>query len=187
VLLHGFAASTQANWVAPGIWKTLVDAGHQVTGPDARGHGHSDKPHDPSAYDNGAMVRDVGALLDHLGLVRPDVAGYSMGAGTALRFALTDGRVRRLVLGGIGGDLASRVLGQTGRVPPAWRGRAQRIAAALEAEDPAAIEDPAVRRFRRFADSQGADLRALGAIQRSNRYRLSGAAPDLSALKAPTW
>jgi pimeloyl-ACP methyl ester carboxylesterase len=181
VLLHGFAASTQTNWIAPKIWAALVSAGRSVIGLDARGHGKSDTPHDPAAYDDGAMVKDVAALFDHLGLAESDVAGYSMGSGTALRFALSDGRLRRLVLGGFGGDMASRV---SGRPSPEWQERARRIAEALEAEDISSITDPTARGFRRFADSQGADRQALAAIQRSHRF--AGVTGDLKSVKVPT-
>src|SRR2546421_10923256 len=77
VLLHGLSSSTKGNWQEPGIWAALVDVGKRVIGLDARGHGRSDKPHDPSAYRDHAMVRDVGALLDHLGLESTDLVGYS--------------------------------------------------------------------------------------------------------------
>src|ERR1700722_17086264 len=80
LLLHGFAADYPANWVAPGVVDALVGAGRRVIGFDARGHGQSDKPHDPAAYDNDAMTRDARGLLDHLGVERVDVVGYSMGA-----------------------------------------------------------------------------------------------------------
>src|SRR5262249_52725987 len=127
VLLHGFAASTEANWRAPGILDALVAAGHRVVGLDARGHGHSEKCYDPSAYADGAMVTDVVALFDHLALDTADVVGYSMGSATAIHFAHRDTRVRRLVLGGTGGNLGDTV---EARVE-----RARLVAAALEAPD----------------------------------------------------
>ena len=136
LLLHGLSVDTQQNWRAPGIWSALVDAGHRVIGFDARGHGRSGKPHDPAAYEEDAMVKDVAACFDQLGLTGVDLAGYSMGASTALQFAARDGRVRRLVLGGIGGD------------PQQWGAEDGRSAmrsrwlAGVEADDPAALEKP---------------------------------------------
>src|SRR5207249_41 len=99
-----FTATTELNWRAPGVIGALTAAGRRAIGLDARGHGLSEKCYDPAAYANDAMFRDVGALFDHLGLESADVLGYSMGAATALRFALADTRVRRLVLGGSGGN-----------------------------------------------------------------------------------
>ncbi len=114
VLLHGLSVDVEVNWKTPGIWSALVQSGHRVIGFDARGHGRSGKPHEPTAYENDAMVRDVAALLDELSLDEIDLVGYSMGASTALQFAGQDGRVRRLVLGGIGGDPQAMGLARRG-------------------------------------------------------------------------
>src|SRR5207245_2750993 len=70
VLLHGFAADTNINFVRPGIFDRLLDLGYRVIALDARGHGLSGKPHDPEAYRDEAMANDVRALLDHLALDR---------------------------------------------------------------------------------------------------------------------
>ena len=48
VLHHGFVANAEANWVATGVLDALLAAGRRVIAPDARGHGHSEKPHDPA-------------------------------------------------------------------------------------------------------------------------------------------
>ena len=103
LLLHGFAADHRVNWVAPGVVDALVAAGRRVIALDARGHGESDKPHDPDAYEDDAMARDARALLDHLGVDRVDVVGYSMGSLVSTRLVPDEARVRSCVLGGIGG------------------------------------------------------------------------------------
>src|SRR5207244_10313337 len=139
---------------------------------DARGHGRSEKPHDPEAYADDAMVLDARALLDHLGLESVDVCGYSMGAMTTYALVAREPRARSAVLGGVGGRLGG----------PALAERAPRIAAGLVADDPTTIEDPTARAFRAFADSTGADRHALAAIQRSRRAPL----PDASAITVPT-
>ncbi len=162
VLLHGFAADSETNWARPGIVETLVEAGRHVVTLDARGHGHSDKPYQPEAYANGAMVKDVQALLDHLRLNEVDVCGYSMGAMTAAAFAGCDLRARSVVLGGVGERVGTRTLGHS----------AARIAEGLLAEDLESITDPMARAFRTFADNMGADRRALAAIQRSRSMSL---------------
>ena len=165
VLHHGFAADAQLNWVGPGVVAALDAAGRYVVAPDARGHGASGKPHDPAAYGEGAMARDLGTLLDVVGAERVDLVGYSMGAIVALLAATTDARVRRLVVGGVGagvvelGGLDSRVV-----APGA-------MADALEADDPDTVTDPAAAGFRRFADAVGADRRALAAQARSVHAR----------------
>jgi pimeloyl-ACP methyl ester carboxylesterase len=157
VLLHGFAADTIANWVRPGVVDALEAAGHKVIALDARGHGLSDKPYDPAAYEDGAMVKDVQRLFDHLELESPDVCGYSMGAMNTLRLAGVEPRVRSIVLGGVGGSMYNPEFGQ----------RRNAIADALVAEDPSTIENPVAKAFRAFADSTGADRHALAAIQRT--------------------
>jgi pimeloyl-ACP methyl ester carboxylesterase len=177
VLLHGFAADTETNWRRPGIIEALVGAGHEAIALDARGHGLSEKCYDPDAYKDEAMVSDVVVFFDHLGLESADVVGYSMGSATAIRFAMSDGRVRRLVLGGTDGELSDSTeeLAERGFL----------IAAALEAEDLEGIEDPLGRRFRRFADATGADRRALAAIQRGRR-RTPVTPDDISKITALT-
>ncbi len=178
VLLHGFASDTDHDWRATGVWPALVASGHRVIGLDARGHGRSAKPHDPTAYADDAMSRDVLRLFDYLGLEQANVLGYSMGAAIALRVTVASSRVHRLVLGGTSGHLVTQA-----RSAAAWE-RRQRLAAALRADDPATISDPAGHDLRHFADHTGADRAALAAIQLApNRF---GPPADVSAVRVPT-
>lgn len=170
VLLHGFAADTIANWVRPGVVKALLAAGRRVISLDARGHGASEKPHDPKAYEDDAMVRDVQALFDHLGLESADVVGYSMGSMTTSRLVTAEPRVRSIVLGGVGIGITK---GLSGRAV---------LADALETDDPKSITDPTAKGFRAFADSTGADRLALAAIQRAQRPHTT---PDLGSISVP--
>jgi pimeloyl-ACP methyl ester carboxylesterase len=166
VLLHGFTSSTEGNWRRPGIWQTLLDEGRRVVGLDARGHGRSDKPHDPHAYEDSAMVRDVGALFDHLEFASVDLVGYSMGAATAVRFAAQDSRVRRLVLGGIGGDPNTWGTAAVLADRAEW---ARRIADGLSAADHEQIGDPLARRVRALMQQRDNDLEAMEAFLRADR------------------
>ena len=68
VLVHGFASHYRLNWVGTRWQETLTGAGFRVIGLDCRGHGDSDKPHDPRAYETSVMAADVERLLDHLGI-----------------------------------------------------------------------------------------------------------------------
>lgn len=54
---------------------------------DGRGNGRSDRPRDPGAYADTEFVLDAVAVLDASGTDRALVAGFSMGAGYALRLA----------------------------------------------------------------------------------------------------
>src|SRR4051794_26226495 len=82
VLLHGLTATRR--YVVMGS-NTLERGGHRVVAYDARGHGESDPAH---PYDYPALATDLAGLLDERGIARPVLAGASMGAHTALRFAL---------------------------------------------------------------------------------------------------
>ncbi|MBF6297479.1 alpha/beta hydrolase [Nocardia amamiensis] len=102
VLQHGVVADTNANWMSTGVVGALRSAGHTVVSLDARGHGRSDKPHEPERYSWHGMARDVRALYDELGFDEVVQVGYSMGGVISLLVAATDHRVRRLAVGGIG-------------------------------------------------------------------------------------
>ncbi len=85
ILLHGFAANTDLNWRLPGLVQELASE-FRVVGLDLRGHGLSGKPHDPTRYGR-SMVEDVIAVMDHLGIARAHVVGYSLGGIIALKLA----------------------------------------------------------------------------------------------------
>ena len=164
VLVHGFASNKEVNWVAPGWVTTVVRAGRRAIALDNRGHGESSKLYDPAAYHSAIMAEDVRALLDHLGLVRADVLGYSMGARITAFLALKHpDRVRSAVLGGLGIHLVEGV------------GPTESIAAALEAPSLSDVADPTAYLFRAFAEQTKSDLRALAACIRGSREMLSRA------------
>jgi pimeloyl-ACP methyl ester carboxylesterase len=96
VLLHGLTATRR--YVVMGS-RALERMGHRVVAYDARGHGHSTPAATPDAYGYDVLADDLGAVLDELGIERAMLAGASMGAQTALRFALDHpGRVAALGL-----------------------------------------------------------------------------------------
>jgi len=171
-LVHGFASNAAVNWVFPGWVATLTKAGRRVIALDNRGHGASSKPYDPAAYHSAGMAQDVRALLDHLGITRADVMGYSMGARIAAYLALTHPeRVRSVILGGLGSRLVDGV------------GLPQSVAAALEAPSLASVSDPQGRVFRAFAEQTRSDLKALAACIRGSRQILARA--DVMAIRMP--
>jgi pimeloyl-ACP methyl ester carboxylesterase len=172
VLVHGFASNKEVNWVAPGWVSTLLHAGRRAVALDNRGHGHSTKLYDPQAYHTDRMVEDVAALLDHLGIERADLIGYSMGARVCAFFAAhRPERVRRVILGGLGGRLTDGV------------GLPEEIALALEAPSLADVNDPIGRRFRAFAEQTKSDLRALAACIRGSRQVLPE--PEARRIRTP--
>ncbi|MDX2266125.1 MAG: alpha/beta fold hydrolase [Hyphomicrobiales bacterium] len=162
LLIHGFASNKAVNWVNTGWVETLKKAGRRVIALDNRGHGDSEKLYDEAAYGARLMAEDARALLDHLGVERADVIGYSMGARIATFLAIAHpARVRRLVIGGLGINL---VVGVGGAGP---------IAAALLADKPEDVTNDAARSFRLFADQTGSDRRALAACIRSSREKIT--------------
>lgn len=158
LLIHGFASSRLVNWVYPGWVETLKTAGRRVIAIDNRGHGDSEKLYDPADYHLSTMAADAARLLDHLGVARADVMGYSMGARIAATLAIEHPeRVRSLVVGGLGAAMMTGMLS------------AEPIAQALEASSIAAVSDPTGRTFRQFAEQTKSDRLALAACIRSSR------------------
>ena len=75
VLIHGYTANAEGKWLKSNIAQTLAK-NHRVIAIDARGHGKSDKPHDPAKY-GPRMATDVVELLDHLKIPKAHIHGYS--------------------------------------------------------------------------------------------------------------
>jgi len=172
VLVHGFASNKEVNWVAPGWVTTLTRAGRRVIALDDRGHGQSSKLYDPALYSTSLMAGDVRALLDHLGIARADVLGYSMGARITAFLALEHpDYVRSAILGGLGIHLVEGV------------GLPQSIADALEAPTLLDVQDQQGRMFRTFAEQTKSDLRALAACIRGSRQTLTRA--QVAGIRAP--
>jgi pimeloyl-ACP methyl ester carboxylesterase len=95
VLLHGLTATRR--YVVHGS-KLIGRRGYRLIGYDARGHGESGSPSDRGAYSYEDLAGDLAAVLDSLGIERAVLVGSSMGAATAMRFALdSPGRVAALV------------------------------------------------------------------------------------------
>jgi pimeloyl-ACP methyl ester carboxylesterase len=102
VLLHGLFSSAEMNWIRFGHAAKLAEAGFEAIMPDLRAHGDSAKPHDPAAYPQGVLVRDLRAVVEALGLAEFDLAGFSLGARTAASAVVAGLTPRRLVLAGMG-------------------------------------------------------------------------------------
>jgi pimeloyl-ACP methyl ester carboxylesterase len=93
ILLHGGLMSSEM--FGP-VLPALAE-GHQVIAVDLQGHGRTadiDRP-----IDIRLMADDIAALIDHLGLEKPDVVGYSLGGGVAFFTAVKyPEKVGRLVV-----------------------------------------------------------------------------------------
>lgn len=156
VLVPGWGANTETNWVGPG-WIDALKGSRMVVSLEPRGHGKSDKPHVPAAYSYAAMSRDVIALMEHLNIDRADYMGYSMGAfmGAYLLGHHTE-RFNAMILGGIGNETEESA------------NACIAIAEALRAPDPSSITDPVGAGYRMYAASNpdnDLEVLAISALQ----------------------
>jgi pimeloyl-ACP methyl ester carboxylesterase len=173
LLIHGFAASRVQNWKEPGWYITLTGAGYQVIAMDCRGHGESDKPHDPRAYDHDLMGADAVAVIDAVGAGPVFLMGYSMGGFISMRVLLEHpALLKKVVIGGVGETYLHGQIEQRGA-----------IADALLEPDKSKLTDPTTRAFRIFAEQSGKDLQALAACMRGNRKAFT--APELACSTRP--
>jgi len=172
LLIHGFASNVATNWIDTGWVETLTRAGFRVIGYDNRGHGQSAKLYELEAYGAPLMAEDARRLLDHLGIERAHVLGYSMGARIAAFLAIAHpARVASLIFGGLGLNMVRGIAG-TGPV-----------AHALEADSIDEVTNPTARTFRAFAEQTKSDLKALAACIRSSRAPITAQA--LGQLRCP--
>ncbi len=169
VMLHGYTSSIERQFVQTGVFPAVAERFRAIA-LDARGHGRSGKPHERAAY-GPEMGRDVTRLMDHLGIRKAHIVGYSMGAHVVAQLAVTDpGRFATLTLGGAAGRLG-------------WTPEDQKRVDEESAEmDQGVLRSQFLRLWPRDrpppseaeirADSErrlaGEDPRALAAVRRSN-------------------
>ena len=155
VLCHGITATRQS--VIHGS-RRLERAGHTVIGYDARGHGESDPAPAGAGYGYPELRGDLAAVIDEQAGGGPVLlAGHSMGAHTAVGFALEDpARVAGLVVIGPAYD------GEIGEGPLRyWDGLA------------AALEQDGIDGFLAYIDRvQGIDPRWRESVLRFTRERM---------------
>jgi pimeloyl-ACP methyl ester carboxylesterase len=99
VLQHGFTDSLET-WYEQGYVEGLKPR-YRLILIDARGHGASDKPHEPDAYERERNVADITTVLDDLNIPRAHYFGYSMGGRIGFAIARhAPQRVQFLIIGG---------------------------------------------------------------------------------------
>jgi len=172
LLIHGFASNLVVNWGSTGWIDFLRRAGRRVVAIDNRGHGESEKIYDPALYHPRLMAEDAANLLDHLGIARADVMGYSMGGRIAAFLTLEHpAKVRSLILGGIGLGLVDGIGGE------------EEIIRALKADSVDAATGDRGRDYRKFAEQTKSDRMALAACMEAQRANLTP--EDLARIRVP--
>jgi pimeloyl-ACP methyl ester carboxylesterase len=169
VLLHGYTSCNDASWFANGIAEELART-HHVIGIDARGHGRSEKPHDPAKYDGDRMPRDVIEVLDRLGVGKAHFHGYSMGGGLVAHIMAR--WPERFITAGFGGSGVQETDADL---------REKAAAADPKGTDPQQDEARAKLAARTDRDNE-----ALKAVQEGRQARPSTAPPlDLTKIDFP--
>lgn len=156
LLLHGFGADRRLNWRTTGWYDLLAKAGYRVIAADARGHGQSDRPTDPAAYRPTGIAGDTVRLMNHIGIRKAHLFGYSMGGRNAAWLLY---RHPARFLSGIIGGAGLNVLRVTD--PVEWESRGFRLTADNRKTRSLAI--PSMERFYQQASARGGRLGALAA------------------------
>lgn len=182
ILVHGYIFDFESNW------SSVIDVltpHFQVIGMDARGHGKSGKPHDVDAYGI-QMVTDVANLMDHLGIEKAHVAGYSMGGYIALKMAsIYPDRLYSAMTAGNGmPTLEDFELGTTMHRTNMRKAINEDIPVADVYIPPGVELPPALIEFRELLQSMDTDPRALLPVQEA-MGRLLISVGDAAAIHIP--
>lgn len=182
LLIHGFSVNIELGWAGGGFLDSLATR-YTVIALDQRGHGASDKPHDPAAYGT-QFVEDIVRLLDHLRIRRAHVIGYSMGGLVTLNLMTRHPeRVASAVLGGYGWrppELGKPdfIIAWTAALDRAARGEIT-VVAALLGSDSVSLPPPVAAALNRN------DPRALAAVQRGDSALLAVTEKQLRSINIP--
>jgi pimeloyl-ACP methyl ester carboxylesterase len=186
VLAHSYSSDLEHQWVRTGVLEAL-SAHFRVIAFDQRGHGKSGKPHEPQAYGR-EMALDIVRLLDHLGIDKAHIVGYSLGAHTVAQLlTLHPERFLSATLGGGSGRrkwTAANERQAEIEAAEMEKGSLRTQMLRLRPKGKEAPTDEAIRvASARFL--KGKDPRALAAVRRSNGDQIVKA-EDLAASGVPT-
>jgi pimeloyl-ACP methyl ester carboxylesterase len=184
LLIHGFTADIERSWIETGILPELA-RDHRVVAFDLRGHGKSEKPYDPRSYDE--LGLDAIRLLEHLGIEKTHVVGYSLGGIIAIKLLVTHPqRFMSAVLGGAAhrrsqSEAADRAADEAAREIEAGVYRAL-VVSTWPTDEPPATEEAILRRSREI--SQRNDVRAHAALMRARRALIATDA-EIAGIRVP--
>lgn len=93
VLLHGSFMTISNNWTG---WIGELSKARTVVAVEMQGHGRTADIDRDFTHEN--LADDIAAMLDHLGIERADLLGYSLGGGVAMQIAISHPeKVRKVV------------------------------------------------------------------------------------------
>src|SRR6478672_832699 len=114
---HGLTSSSDV-WYERGFVAALKSE-YRLILIDARGHGQSDKPHDPKSYTPANYAADIVAVLDDIGVRKSWYWGYSQGGWMAFALARhAPDRISGLVIGGASASASSAYPTEPGKEDP---------------------------------------------------------------------
>ena len=173
VIVHGFASSARDTWVLTGWVRELTGAGYRVLALDQRGHGRSEKPHEPGAYGIRTLAADVETVMDTYLVDDAVYLGYSLGARVGWEVVRDlPHRIRRAVLGGVPDGI------------PLARLDLAEVRAYIEEGRP--VDDPTTQSYIALTERvPGNDLRALIALAEGLRASRSIDPDPAEAPSAP--
>ena len=185
VLVHSYGGDLQSEWIVTGVLDALARDFHVIAF-DVRGHGASGKPHDPQAY-GAETAWDIVRLLDHLGIAKAHIAGYSMGAHiVALLLTLAPERFISATLGGAPGRRSWTAKDDRRTQIEADEMDQGMLNAQLTRLRAPGTPPPRPESMRAFSEKflAGKDRHALAALRRSNKAQV--VSPEqMAAVRVP--
>lgn len=167
VLLHGALSATETSF---GMLLDGLAEGRQVVALEQQAHGRTADVDRPLTYEQ--MTEDTAAALQHLGIERADLFGYSMGSGIAMTLAMRRPEtVRKLVL-------ATPSFSREGLHPGLLEG--------IEDMDPEVLTGtPFHQEYLRLAPRPEDWPRLIQKVQGLDRAYQGWSAEDVTAISAP--
>lgn len=180
VLIHGFAQSHLC--FVPQIRSALAEC-YRIVAFDQRGHGASEQPTDPTAYQGSRVwADDIAAVLEARQLKRPVLAGWSMGGRVIRQYLMVHGDARlagiNFVASQVIEDPSCRGPGAPKR-PPDGQTLEEEIEAAIEFAEGCYLKKPTAAEFVRVV---AYNMRVPAAVRRAIGGWSTEAAPTISAL-----
>ena len=179
--------------VSPWTWPALLhaDCGVRVVSWNHRGTGGSARPEDPRRVGVEEFVEDALSVMDHFGVDRAVLMGWSMGVNTAFELALRHPeRVTGIfAVAGVPGDTFATMLGPF-RLPHARRARRHRRAvpaAQAHRPRPVAGDHPAAGRPARGRGRHALRLHAPDARTASSRRAPCASSSASRSSGSSTW